>query len=98
LSTLLKDQALGQLNDRQARYAGLIHQSGRHLMTVVNDILDLTRMETGQMKLTLEPVQIETVCDRAIKQAGLFSTIPASFLRQVNRYQNTLATIASPFN
>jgi len=65
----LKDQALGQLNDRQARYAGLIHQSGRHLMTVVNDILDLTRMETGQMKLTLEPVQIETVCDRAIKQA-----------------------------
>jgi len=38
-------------------------------MTVVNDILDLTRMETGQMKLTLEPVQIETVCDRAIKQA-----------------------------
>jgi signal transduction histidine kinase/CheY-like chemotaxis protein len=69
LSTLLKEQALGQLNERQARYAGLIHQSGRHLMTVVNDIFDLTRMETGQLKLTLEPVQIETVCDRAIKQA-----------------------------
>jgi len=50
----------------------------------------------GQMKLTLEPVQIETVCDRA--SSKLFSTIPASFLRQVNRYQNTLATIASPFN
>lgn len=69
LSTLLKDQALGQLNERQARYAKLIHQSGRHLMAVVNDILDLTRMETGQLKLTLEPVQIRTVCDRALQQA-----------------------------
>ena len=69
LSTLLKDQAMGQLNVRQARYARLIHQSGRHLMTVVNDILDLTRMETGQLELTLLPVQIRTVCDRAIQHA-----------------------------
>ncbi|BAZ88418.1 ATP-binding protein [Dolichospermum compactum] len=65
LSRLLVDQQLGQLNERQARYAGLIHQSGRHLMTVVNDILDLTRMETGQMELTLTPVQIQVVCERA---------------------------------
>ena len=69
LSTLLKNQALGQLNERQARYAKLIYQSGRHLMTVVNDILDLTRMETGQLELALEPVQIRTICDRAIEQA-----------------------------
>jgi len=68
LSTLLKDQTLGQLNERQARYARLIHENGRHLMRVVNDILDLTRMETGQLELTLEPVRIKTVCDRAIEQ------------------------------
>lgn len=69
LSTLLKDQALGKLNERQARYAKLIYQSGRQLMAVVNDILDLTRMETGQMELTLEPVKIQAVCDRAYSQA-----------------------------
>ncbi len=69
LSTLLKDQALGKLNERQARYARLIHENGRHLMSVVNDILDLTRMETGQIELTLEPVKIRKVCDRAIEQA-----------------------------
>jgi len=68
LSTLLKDQTLGQLNERQVRYARLIHENGRHLMRVVNDILDLTRMETGQLELTLDPVQIKTVCDRAIEQ------------------------------
>lgn len=69
LSTLLKDQALGELNERQSRYARLIYQSGRQLMTLVNDILDLTRMETGQLELTCEPVQIQSVCDRAYSQA-----------------------------
>lgn len=69
LSRLLVDQQLGELNERQARYAGLIHQSGRHLMSVVNDILDLTRMETGQMDLALVPVKIQEVCDRAVMEA-----------------------------
>jgi signal transduction histidine kinase/DNA-binding response OmpR family regulator len=69
LSSLLKDQTLGVLNQRQTHYAQLIYQSGRHLMTVVNDILDLTRMETGQMELVLEPVNILKVCQRAFEQA-----------------------------
>ncbi|NJL61789.1 MAG: hybrid sensor histidine kinase/response regulator [Methylacidiphilales bacterium] len=69
LSRLLVDQQLGELNERQARYAGLIHQSGRHLMSVVNDILDLTRMETGQMELSAGLVKIQSVCDRAIIDA-----------------------------
>ncbi|HLO84140.1 MAG TPA: ATP-binding protein [Nostocaceae cyanobacterium] len=68
LSRLLVDQQLGELNERQARYAGLIHQSGRHLMSVVNDILDLTRMETGQMELTPTRVKIRSVCDRALAE------------------------------
>jgi signal transduction histidine kinase/ActR/RegA family two-component response regulator len=75
LSSLLKDRVLGQLNERQARYAQLIHQSGRQLMTVVNDILDLTRMETGQLELTPEPVNILTVCDRALSQARQLQTL-----------------------
>ncbi|MBW4538127.1 MAG: response regulator [Myxacorys chilensis ATA2-1-KO14] len=69
LSGLLKDQLSGSLNERQVRYANLIHKSGRHLMTIVNDILDLTRMESGQLELALEPVTIATVCDRAFEQA-----------------------------
>ncbi len=84
LSRLLVDQQMGELNERQARYAGLIHQSGRHLMSVVNDILDLTRMETGQMDLTLTPVKIRAVCDRALSEAKAIHT------------QTTKATSASP--
>jgi len=41
-------------------------------------------------------VQIETVCDRAIKQARAIQHNTSQFLRQVNRYQNTLATIITP--
>lgn len=68
LSKLLAGEALGKLNDRQGRYANLIHQSGRHLMIVVNDILDLTRIETGQMELTPQPVKIKEICQRAYKE------------------------------
>lgn len=69
LSSLLKDRKLGELTQRQARYAQLIYQSGRQLMTVVNDILDLTRLEAGQLKLSLKPVRLKAVCDRAYEQA-----------------------------
>lgn len=69
LSSLLKDQTLGELNQRQVHYAQLIYQSSRHLMGVVNDILDLTRIETGQLELLYGVVDISTVCSRAFEQA-----------------------------
>ncbi len=79
LSSLLKDQMLGTLNDRQSRYVQMIHQSGRQLMKVVNDILDLTRLETGQIELLCEPVSLRHVCDRAISATyQLHSQIKAS--------------------
>jgi signal transduction histidine kinase/CheY-like chemotaxis protein len=78
LSSLLKDQALGTLNERQARYANLIHQSGRHLILIVNDILDLTRIETGQLALNLAPIKIKTICDRAYEQASQLQAMESS--------------------
>ncbi|HEY9663117.1 MAG TPA: ATP-binding protein, partial [Allocoleopsis sp.] len=49
--------------------ARLIYQSGRHLILIVNDMLDLTRIETGQLELTLGSVTIESVCLEAYNQA-----------------------------
>ena len=69
LSSLLKDQALGKLNERQSRYAQLIHRSGRHLISIVNNILDLTRIETGQMELMPEPLNLGAVCQQAYQLA-----------------------------
>ncbi|WP_040656542.1 ATP-binding response regulator [Rubidibacter lacunae] len=70
LSSLLKEQTLGKLNQRQERYTGLIYQSGRQLMTLVNDILDLTRLESGQLKLNPQSVSLADVCDRAYRDAA----------------------------
>lgn len=69
MSSLLKDQLLGDLNDRQSHYAQLIYRSGRHLVAIVNNILDLTRIETGQLELLLEQVHIPTLCQQAYEQA-----------------------------
>ncbi|MBD2291918.1 response regulator [Anabaena sphaerica FACHB-251] len=90
LSRLLVDQQLGELNERQARYAGLIHKSGRHLMSVVNDILDLTRMETGQMELTPSPVQIREVCDRALSEAKTLNSQPSKATLSSSNHQFSL--------
>lgn len=90
LSRLLADQQLGELNERQARYAGLIHQSGRHLMSVVNDILDLTRMETGQMELTPSPVKIGEVCDRAFSEVITLHSQPSKTTESANDHQFSL--------
>ncbi len=69
LSTLLKDQSIGPLNERQLRYAHLIYNSGRNLISLVNDMLDLTRIETNQLELHLSPVDIAQVCLGAFEQA-----------------------------
>jgi PAS domain S-box-containing protein len=55
-SELLEDQAFGPLNEKQQRYVANVHSSGRHLLQLVNDILDLAKIEAGRM--TLEPESI----------------------------------------
>lgn len=65
LSSLLQEKKIGDLNPRQIHYAQLIYRSGRQLMTLVNDLLDLTRLETGQLKLSFNPVDIREICERA---------------------------------
>ncbi|AKV66906.1 hybrid sensor histidine kinase/response regulator [Microcystis panniformis] len=64
LSNLLREQKIGELNPRQSKYADLIYRSGRQLMALVNDLLDLTRLETGQLQLTLSRVKIDRLCQR----------------------------------
>lgn len=68
LSNLLRHDSQQSLSPRQAQYTQLIHQSGRQMMMIVNDLVDLSRLETGQMELLVEPVDIATVCDRAREQ------------------------------
>jgi signal transduction histidine kinase/sensor domain CHASE-containing protein len=51
---------------RYVDYCSDIHQSGRHLLTIVNDVLDLSRVEAGRMKLYLEPVDVGAAVHAAL--------------------------------
>ena len=50
-SEILEDQTFGPMNERQARYMQNILKSSRHLLALINDILDLTKVEAGKMEL-----------------------------------------------
>ncbi len=50
-SEILADQTFGDLNDRQGKYANNILNSGRHLLQLINDILDLSKVEAGRLEL-----------------------------------------------
>lgn len=46
------------MNDKQKRHAGNILSSGRHLLQLINDILDLSKVEAGRMELELSPFDL----------------------------------------
>ena len=50
-SEILKEETFGKVNEKQARYLANIYQSGMHLFLLINDILDLSRMESGELAL-----------------------------------------------
>jgi len=52
-SEVLADQTFGELNPRQSRYVNNILTSGRHLLQLINDILDLAKVEAGRLELEL---------------------------------------------
>jgi len=52
-SEVLVDRMFGELNDKQDEYLRDIHASGRHLLSLINDILDLSKVEAGRMELEL---------------------------------------------
>jgi len=57
-SDLLADERYGPLNDRQQRYVTHIHTGGEHLLKLISDILDLSKIEAGRMELTREHVTV----------------------------------------
>jgi len=59
-SELLADERYGTFNERQGRYISHIHTSGKHLLSLINDILDLSKIEAGRLELAVESVRVET--------------------------------------
>ena len=60
-SEVLRDGLMGDMTDQQRGFIGDIFSSGKHLLSLINDILDLSKVEAGKMTLDLEPVQVSSL-------------------------------------
>jgi signal transduction histidine kinase len=68
-SEVLQDRLFGDLNDKQAEYVTDIHTSGRHLLALINDILDLSKIEAGRMELQVTTFALSDVLENAVALA-----------------------------
>ncbi len=65
-SEVLGDGLMGDMTDQQRGYIGDIFKSGKHLLSLINDILDLSKVEAGKMSLDLEAVQLSPLLSNSL--------------------------------
>jgi len=65
-SEVLQDQMFGQINEKQQEYVANILASGEHLLALINDILDLSKVESGKMELELTEFSLRGVVDSTV--------------------------------
>ncbi|MCB1752590.1 MAG: response regulator [Gammaproteobacteria bacterium] len=67
ISEMLVDQLYGPLQEQQIKVIDTIHESGNHLLTLINDILDIVKVEAGKMELAWDLVLVEQLCEASLR-------------------------------
>ncbi|GAB4229033.1 MAG: hypothetical protein Kow00121_57980 [Elainellaceae cyanobacterium] len=78
MSEGLQEGVFDAINNRQAKAIATIERSGRHLLELINDILDLSKIESGKLELQISTLSVYSLCDASIafvKQMALKKNI-----------------------
>jgi two-component system, cell cycle sensor histidine kinase PleC len=106
-SEIIRDKLFGKDIDRYACYADDIHQSGAHLLDIVNDVLDVSKIEAGKFELREEKLKVHTAiqeCLLVVKQqaacGGIYLTesppdIEASFFGDGTKLKQIIINLLS---
>jgi signal transduction histidine kinase len=65
-SQVLRDEMVGSVNEKQAEYLDDITSSGNHLLSLINDVLDLSKVEAGQVELEVHPFSLREALERGV--------------------------------
>ena len=65
-SQVLRDEMVGPVNEKQAEYLDDISSSGSHLLSLINDVLDLSKVEAGQVELEVHPFSLREALERGV--------------------------------
>ncbi|MBC7615442.1 MAG: response regulator [Pedobacter sp.] len=108
LARILKENKPDNLNEDQVKYAGVIQNAGTDLLNLINDILDLSKIESGKIDLTIEKVTpqdvkrdmealfTEVAKNKKIKfEVDLSSELPINFTTDVGRLEQIIKNLLS---
>jgi len=64
---IMRQNLAGPLNEEQQKQMTMISKSANHLLSLINDVLDLSKIEAGQLQLRIEPFELKTLIDKVVK-------------------------------
>jgi two-component system, cell cycle sensor histidine kinase DivJ len=81
-SDTMRQGVFGPLPGPYAEYAGLIHQSGSHLMDMVSDLLDLSKVDAGRFTVAPEPLDLRAIGSEAVRLSSATARATGVQLRE----------------
>lgn len=91
LSESLDEGVYGGLSERQLRTVQTIVESGRHLLTLINDLLDLSKIEAGRADLQIDTIDVHEVLDSALRMNERHAELKG--VRLIRSYDTTIPPI-----
>jgi PAS domain S-box-containing protein len=91
MGEVLREQVYGSLNEQQLNSLRYIDESGQHLLALITDILDLSKIEAGKLELAIQPVVVEMVCQASLQL--IKQQAQKKHIKVLTSFDSTIATI-----